>query len=85
MVTAKRPRRATLTEQEAQRRVEEVAEASARVVSELTQANLALLARCDALATALRRVLDTIPHEFAKPETQATRMAARALLVEVGR
>ena len=47
------------------------------------------LAVCEAersaLLTALRRVLATIPAEFASPETQAVRMMARALVVEMER
>ena len=40
-------------------------------------------ARAAALARSLRAVLATIPQEFAKPEAQAIRMAARALLEEM--
>ena len=46
---------------------------------------LVALGERDALLRSLRAVLATIPHEFAKPETQAVRMAARALVGEMER
>ena len=68
MVAAKKPKRPVVD--------------AAAYAEALEQRDVALSER-SALLTALRKVLATIPAEFASPDTQAVRMAARALVVEM--
>lgn len=84
MVAARKPKRPTLSDVMGKAcRLELALAESNRELDVQRDARMIAEAQRAALRDALRAVLATIPHEFAKPEAQAVRMAARALVEEM--